>query len=164
MIYLLDSNIFIAAKNEYYAFDICPGFWQWLKTCEELHSTRSVYDEITHGTDDLSEWIKVFEKEKPAFFVQPSMEIQKEYANILWTLYQNNRYSTDAINGFSNVADSWIVATAKCCGGVIVTNEKADPNCRKRVKIPDAAACFGLQCISIFDVMRDCSVRLTLGQ
>ena len=26
-VYLLDSDVLIAAKNAYYAFDICPGFW-----------------------------------------------------------------------------------------------------------------------------------------
>ena len=25
--YLLDSDVFMAAKNLYYSFDICPGFW-----------------------------------------------------------------------------------------------------------------------------------------
>ncbi|MBF0436614.1 MAG: DUF4411 family protein [Magnetococcales bacterium] len=24
--FLLDSNVFIEAKNRYYGFDICPGF------------------------------------------------------------------------------------------------------------------------------------------
>ena len=26
--YLVDSDIFITAKNLYYPFDICPGFWK----------------------------------------------------------------------------------------------------------------------------------------
>jgi hypothetical protein len=26
--YIVDSNVFITAKNLYYAFDICPGFWK----------------------------------------------------------------------------------------------------------------------------------------
>ena len=26
--YLVDSDVFITAKNLYYAFDICPGFWK----------------------------------------------------------------------------------------------------------------------------------------
>lgn len=26
--YLIDSNIFITAKNLYYSFDIGPGFWK----------------------------------------------------------------------------------------------------------------------------------------
>ena len=27
--YLLDSNVFIQAKNLYYGFDFCPAFWDW---------------------------------------------------------------------------------------------------------------------------------------
>ena len=30
MPYLLDSNVFIEAKNNHYGFDICPAFWEWL--------------------------------------------------------------------------------------------------------------------------------------
>lgn len=30
MPYLLDANVFIEAKNAYYGFDFCPGFWEWL--------------------------------------------------------------------------------------------------------------------------------------
>ena len=25
--YIVDSDVFITAKNLYYAFDLCPGFW-----------------------------------------------------------------------------------------------------------------------------------------
>jgi hypothetical protein len=28
--YLLDANVFIDAKNRYFAFDIVPAFWDWL--------------------------------------------------------------------------------------------------------------------------------------
>ena len=27
--YLLDSNLFIQAKNHRYGFDFCPAFWDW---------------------------------------------------------------------------------------------------------------------------------------
>ncbi len=30
MAYLLDANVFIDAKNRYYGFDFCPGFWDWV--------------------------------------------------------------------------------------------------------------------------------------
>ena len=26
--YVVDSDVFITAKNLYYSFDICPGFWK----------------------------------------------------------------------------------------------------------------------------------------
>lgn len=28
--YIVDSDVFITAKNRYYAFDLCPGFWKCL--------------------------------------------------------------------------------------------------------------------------------------
>ena len=33
MAYLLDANVFIAAKNLHYGFDFCPAFWDWLVGC-----------------------------------------------------------------------------------------------------------------------------------
>ena len=30
MPYLLDSNVFIEAKNLHYGLDFCPAFWDWL--------------------------------------------------------------------------------------------------------------------------------------
>ena len=29
-VYGLDSNVFIGAKEIFYGFDLCPGFWEWL--------------------------------------------------------------------------------------------------------------------------------------
>ena len=28
--YLIDSNVFIQAKNLHYRFEFCQGFWDWL--------------------------------------------------------------------------------------------------------------------------------------
>jgi hypothetical protein len=30
MPYLLDSDVFIQAKNLHYSFDFCPAFWDWI--------------------------------------------------------------------------------------------------------------------------------------
>ncbi len=30
MAYLLDSDVFIRAKNLHYGLDFCPAFWEWL--------------------------------------------------------------------------------------------------------------------------------------
>jgi hypothetical protein len=59
MPYLLDTNIFIEAKNAYYGFDFCPAFWEWLvaKNREGLvFSIEKVGDEISAGEDELATW------------------------------------------------------------------------------------------------------------
>ena len=51
MSYLLDTNTLIQAKNEYYAFDLCPGFWKWLERNNEggmVHSIEPVCSLCSH--------------------------------------------------------------------------------------------------------------------
>ena len=72
--YLLDTNIFIEAKNYYYKFSFCPAFWDWLikkNEKKEVLSVEEVYNEMKDGEDDLSEWIK----EKKNFFLKPNQEV-----------------------------------------------------------------------------------------
>ena len=57
--YVLDSNVFIEAHKRYYAFDICPGFWEWLShrsTRSGIVSIDRVRAEIVGHEDPLSEW------------------------------------------------------------------------------------------------------------
>lgn len=57
--YLLDANVFIQAKNQYYTFEICPGFWESL-VLENKKNTISSIDrvktEIDKGNDELKDW------------------------------------------------------------------------------------------------------------
>lgn len=60
--YILDADVFITAKNAYYAFDICPGFW-----ASVIHQHRAgrafginrVRNELLSGrkTEDLVQWV-----------------------------------------------------------------------------------------------------------
>lgn len=40
MAYLLDSDVFIQAKNLHYGFDFCPAFWAWI---DERHAAGTVF-------------------------------------------------------------------------------------------------------------------------
>ena len=64
MSYLLDANVFIAAKNLHYGFDFCPAFWDWLivsNEAERVYSVEKVGDELKAINDQLSEWAEVVE-------------------------------------------------------------------------------------------------------
>jgi hypothetical protein len=59
MSHLLDSNVFIQAKNLHYGFDFCPAFWDWLDVNNEggkVFSVEKVGDELVAGCDELAEW------------------------------------------------------------------------------------------------------------
>ena len=59
MAYLLDANVFIAAKNLHYGLDFCPAFWDWLvanNKAGRVFSVEKVGDEVEAVGDELSEW------------------------------------------------------------------------------------------------------------
>jgi hypothetical protein len=41
MAYLLDTNVFIEAKNRHYGFDFCPAFWDWIDHARQVTPTGS---------------------------------------------------------------------------------------------------------------------------
>ena len=58
--YCLDANVFMEAHRRYYAFDLCPGFWECLlnhHSGARLISIDRVRDEIAAG-DSLEAWVK----------------------------------------------------------------------------------------------------------
>ncbi len=61
MLFLLDTDVLIAAKNLYYPMDRVPHFWVWIlhhATHEHIKIPTKVIDEILRGNDELSQWIK----------------------------------------------------------------------------------------------------------
>jgi len=61
VVYLVDANVLIEAKNRYYSFSICPGFWDalvWHAGSGSLRSVDVVKTELVGGSDDLADWVK----------------------------------------------------------------------------------------------------------
>jgi hypothetical protein len=73
MAYLLDSNVFIQAKNLHYGLDFCPACWDWL---------------IAGNRDD-------------AFFLKPDQSILPSLASVsVWATSQ--QYVPAAVSTFFN--------------------------------------------------------------
>lgn len=74
--FLLDANVLITAHRSYYAFDLCPGFWNAMKNgfaAGRVYSTRRVRAELRQGGDALADWI---DAELPEdFFMDDSVAI-----------------------------------------------------------------------------------------
>lgn len=82
MSYLLDSDVFIQAKNLHYGLDFCPAFWDWLVEAHAnglVLSIEKVGDEIEAGADELSEWAA---GRGSAFFVRPDAAILPALATV----------------------------------------------------------------------------------
>ena len=61
MMYLLDANTLIEAKNRYYRMTVCPAYWDWIQRSQGsgiVSSIDFVGEELKRGNDELAEWAK----------------------------------------------------------------------------------------------------------
>jgi len=162
--YLLDSDVFITAKNTCYAFDICPGFWDSLLyhySKQTVFSINRVRNELLAGraTDDLVRWVR---KKVPRTFFLPAEagDAPTQYGQIMLWAQQHPRYCEEAKAKFAASADGWLVAYAGVHGFIVVTNEKPEPDSRRAIKIPDVCQQFSVTYINTFDLLRRLGVKL----
>lgn len=159
MQFLLDSNIFIEAKNRYYSFDICPGFWDWLdKSCGvNVGTVVNVRDELLEGNDDLAKWIKHRSK-NPWFLNVDDEDTQREYKSIA-NYVNNSSYNFSAKEKFLSKADPWLIAKAKVSDAIVITQEVWVGDAKKRIQIPNICSEFNVRYMNTFDVLKMCSVK-----
>lgn len=163
MMYLIDSDVLITAKNSYYAFDLCPGFWNSLL---EKHQNSQVYSldrnhmELQQGRDDddLVQWIKDV---VPAdfFLSTQEAEVVAAYTEVMMWVQRNPQYLDSAKAKFATGADGWLVAYAQIHGCTIVTLEESRPESRNQIKLPDICKQFDVSYENTFSMLRTLQVQ-----
>jgi hypothetical protein len=165
--FLLDSDVFIAAKNAYYAFEICPGFWKGLIHAHQRGAARSidrVRSELLAGRpeEDLVQWVK---RDVPTAFFHDSSsdDVSSAYAEVMLWVQRNPQYFDRAKAKFATEADGWLVAYSVVNGTVVVTNEQPRPESRNRVLLPDICTQFQVPYKDTFLMLRELSLRFDLA-
>jgi len=158
--YLIDSNVFIQAKNLHYRFEFCQGFWDWLieaHQAEIIFSIQKVKTELKNGRDDdpVKNWM--LDTSLNNFFLPDVTDrnVISSYGQIMSWIASNTHYTSQAKSEFarSDVADAFLIAVAKTYGYTIVTHEKSQPDRKNRVLIPDIARKFSVESIMIYDLL-----------
>lgn len=161
--YLLDTNIFINAKDNYYSPEIIPAFWQWILAGNQqgcFYSIDKVSDELKKGKEEdylyqfAFEHAEIFLPSKTSGCIDEYAKLQV-WANTTWTLGKNSNKTSKATEVFASEtnADAFLVAYAKANNFIIVTNETSEINCQTNVKIPDAANYCGVKTINLYKLL-----------
>jgi hypothetical protein len=167
MIYLLDSNAFIQAKNLHYGMDFCPAFWDFIEeksTDSTIASVDMVYAELIKGNDELADWIKD-KKDDINFFSVSDENTQNKFGEIV-NYVSNNNFRENEVIKFLDGADPWLIAKAAILEeATIVTHEVfvPDPNSRK-IKIPNVCEQFAIPYINPFEMIRTLEGKFELAQ
>ena len=159
-IYVLDTNILIEAKNRYYAFDICPGFWDALIVHEansRIESIDRIKKEITDGKydDDLLQWVK---STLPDTFFNSTKEpdVVQKFAEMENWVQNQQQFKSEAKAEFAKGVDGWLCAYAKVRKDrIVVTHEDYAEGIKWKVKIPNICEEFHIEYKNTFDMLRE---------
>jgi len=158
--YLLDSDVFIQAKNLHYGFDFCPAFWAWIDQAHGVgivFSIEKVGDELKAGGDDLATWVTG----RPGLFLKPDSAIVASLRAVSqWA--SSGAYPAAAVGTFLQVADYYLVAHAHAHQHIVVTHEVVAHG-TKKIKIPNACIDLGVKCMTPFEMLRAEKARFVLG-
>lgn len=162
-IFVVDSDVFITAKDRYYAFDLCPGFWKCVlhsHATGRVNSIDRVKTELLMGsdTDYLVAWVK---RSVPDTFFKSVGEqaVVAKYGEIMRWSQRSSQHMDAAKAKFATGADGWLVAYAAVHGQVVVTNEQPAPASKKDIKIPDVCQQFAVPFVDTFQMLRGLGAR-----
>ena len=161
--YLVDSDVFITAKNLYYSFDICPGFWNCLVHHHRegrVFSIDRVRSELLagHRKEDLVRWVR-YVVPKGFFLPVDTDVVVRAYMDIMMWVQRHPRFFDHAKAKFATGADGWLVAYAQVHGATVVTNEQSAPESRKEIKLPDVCDQFRVRRDNTFVMLRALNVH-----
>lgn len=163
MAYLMDSNALIQAKNQFYRFAFCPGFWEWVKAEHAngaLYSIEMVKVELKDGQDELADWAG--QVIPASFFVRPIAEVVTTQAVVSHWVNAQANYSPQEKARFLSKADPWLIAEAIQNKHQIITFEDLVPPNSTKVKIPNVATNFGVKTVNLYDVIEASGAKLRL--
>jgi hypothetical protein len=155
--YVLDANVFIEAKRRYYAFDLCPGFWEsliWHHGRSRVYSIDRVKAELMLGGDDLTEWVKKAIS-RDCFLPTDDQIVQRWFAQMVEWVQAEQQYLLQAKTDFAMKADGWLIALAKAKGSVLVTHEDLAPEAKRKVPIPNVCEKFNVPYVDTFQMLRE---------
>lgn len=161
MAYLLDTNTLIQAKNDYYAFDLCPGFWEWLEKNNEggrVHSIEPVLSELREGDDLLKDWANA----RPRGFFVPVDGATAAHLPRVVQWVQAAQFREEAKRDFLAKADPVLIAYALAHQRTLATHEVHIDGERRKVKIPTVCRALEVPCVRTFEMLRSEGVRFVL--
>ncbi len=151
--FLIDANIFIMAKNNFYQFSFAQNFWDLLLELHRkgiVYSIKAVKDEMTKNQDELSDWVS----QLPDSFFEDHFDSLSSYGKLM-DYAQKLDVKDIAKEEFAQIdnADAWIVAHAIEHNFSIITQEKSNPHAKKRIMIPNVAEAHQVKCLTLFEFM-----------
>lgn len=162
MLYLLDANTLIEAKNLYYQFGRVPEYWGWIRHHGEHGNVKvpiEIYEEFEEARksdgerDELSEWADIDE-------VKSALLLSQEADPGLVSRVIAEGYCSDPTDRDIEKMgrDPFLISCALEAPGetTIVSAEVSRPSRQRGNRmVPDVCKDLGVRCINNFHLLRE---------
>ncbi|MBT0726796.1 DUF4411 family protein [Rosenbergiella australiborealis] len=153
--FLIDSNVFIEAKNFAYNFDYCKIFWDFLIALHNrgvVYSINAVKKELCVKKDPLYHWVN---NELPSSFFENEISSISNYSKLMnWANTLDVHVKAKVDFASTEKADAFLIAHAMTHDFTIITHEKPSGGMpKKRIMIPDAAAIHGVKTLTLYEFL-----------
>lgn len=172
-IFLIDANAFLTPSKQYYRFSFAPSYWEQVNSLAESGNIKTI-DKIEKEVrprdkdskkDDIQIWYEnTFRGE---IIPTNQQKIVDEYVNVINHLYISEKYNEKAFMEWSareDVADPWLIATAKVFSYTIVSFERPinynGGSPMSRAKIPNVCKDLKVNYTNLFSMMEQLEVKL----
>jgi hypothetical protein len=155
VLYLLDADTLIRADRTYYPLQRFPVFWQWLlyhSGIGNIKIPQEQFDEVVAGKGELVDWLS--DKTRKEALLLPGVVDRALFDQVIERGYASDLDETELITVGK---DPFLIAygLVSTADRTIVSFEVSAP-AKKRAnrKIPDVCAGFGLNCITMFELIK----------
>lgn len=163
-VYVIDANVLMQAHRDYYAFPICPGFWDFLLQQFEagrIVSVDKVFAEILPG-DALFHWVQS-SVPKQFFASTQDQAVSANFTALAGWVQSQGQFTQAAKDEFARVADGWLVAYAQAHPNhFVVTMEERADHAKRKVPLPNVCLQFGVRYKSTFEMLTELGGRFVL--
>lgn len=154
--FLIDSDCFLQAYKLHYPLDVATTFWQRLSEAAHAGNIRSidrVKAELYTNPDNLTAWCD--DHLPDDFWLDSGVSVPHYTVLIKWA-NGLGRFNNVALAEFARAAnaDPWLASMGMREGACVVTQEKSDPNAKKRVMLPDACHSQGVDTCGTMEMFR----------
>lgn len=159
MLYLLDANILIDPKRDYYPIERVPEFWNWLiyrGNQQKIKIPLEIYEELqnkvdkTGRKDSLTEWIEQNEVDRALLLNENA---NQNFVSTIITKGYSPHLTDDEIKKVGR--DPFLISygLTDTINRTIVTNEVSRTNAEgANRKIPNVCKDFNIRCINTFQL------------
>lgn len=163
--YVLDADVFIDAKNRYYAFNLAPKFWSDLilfGSKGRIQSIDRIKKQLEDGNDELAKWVRNGNMAE-AFVTSAENDVIAAYREIGAWVQGNSQFVNAAKLTFAGDPDGWLIAyvyaKVKAKGNYILVTLETPKMAKTVVPIPNVCNAFGITYKNTFEMLLELGIR-----